>query len=95
MEYRDLRDFIDQLETLVEELGRDDSIRALVFTGEGDDNFSVGMNLKQLPEGVQRKGSPDALFDQRWKVIRAIETLGKPSVATLFGCARMRRLSLL
>lgn len=78
-------DFIDQLEALLEELKTDDSVRALVFTGEGENNFSVGMNLKQLPEGVQRKGSPDALFDQRWRVISAIENMGKPSVATMFG----------
>jgi enoyl-CoA hydratase/carnithine racemase len=77
--------FIDQLEATLEELGKDDSIRALVITAEGKDNFSVGMNLKQLPEGIEAKGGMDGLFDQRWRVIRALETLGKPSVATLFG----------
>ena len=78
-------EFVDQMEEVVAELGADDSVRALVITGAGEDNFSVGMNLKQLPEGIQKMGSPDALFDQRWRLISAIENLGKPSVATLFG----------
>ena len=78
-------DFMDALEQLVEELAGDDSVRALVFTASGDSNFPVGMDLKQLPAGVERKGSVDALLDQRLRVIARIEQMGKPSVATLFG----------
>jgi enoyl-CoA hydratase len=78
-------DFIDQFEELVNEIAADDGIRAVVLTGEGLDNFSVGMNLKQLPEGIERMGSPDALFDQRLRVISTIETMGKPWIVTLFG----------
>ncbi|MDC0088967.1 enoyl-CoA hydratase/isomerase family protein, partial [Porticoccaceae bacterium] len=44
-------EFIDQLEALVDKIAADDSIRAVVLTAQGLDNFSVGMNLKQLPEG--------------------------------------------
>ena len=78
-------DFIDQLEELVTEIAADDGIRAVVLTGEGLTNFSVGMNLKQLPEGIERMGSPDALFDQRLRLISAIENMGKPWIVTLFG----------
>ena len=78
-------EFIDRLEEVVAEIAADDSIRAWVLTGAGDTNFSVGMNLKQLPLGIAKMGSPAAVFDQRLRVIRAIETMGKPSVATLFG----------
>ena len=78
-------DFIDQMEELVSEVAADDSIRAVVLTGEGTDNFSVGMNLKQLPEGIERAGGPDGLFDQRLRVIAAIENMGKPWIATMFG----------
>lgn len=77
--------FVDRLETVVNEIADDDSIRAVVLTAEGLDNFSVGMNLKQLPEGIARKGSVDALLDQRLRVIAAIENMHKPWVATLFG----------
>jgi len=78
-------EFMDALETLVGEIANDDEIRAVVLTAEGEDNFSVGMNLKQIPEGIQRMGSMNAVLDQRLRVIAAIETMGKPWVATLFG----------
>ena len=77
--------FMDELETLIPSIGGDDDIRALVFTAEGDKNFSVGMDLKQLPELADRMGGPNAVLDQRLRVLAAIENLGKPSVATLFG----------
>lgn len=77
--------FMDGLEQLVESLAHDDPIRAVVITGEGDQNFSVGMDLKELPRGIREKGSADALFDQRLRVLSAIENMGKPWVATLFG----------
>ena len=78
-------DFVDRLEVLVGEIAADDSIRAVVLTGQGQDNCSVGMNLKQLADGVQRMGSIDKLLDQRLRVIAAIEMMHKPWIATLFG----------
>lgn len=78
-------DYVDRFEEVVEDIADDDSIRAFVVTAEGSTNFSVGMNLKQLPEGVGRAGGIDEFFDQRLRLISRIETMGKPSVATLFG----------
>lgn len=78
-------DFMDSLEEMVTKIEKDNSIRAVVLTADGLDNFSVGMNLKQFSEGVKRKGSSDALFDQRLKVIEAIETMQKPWIVTMFG----------
>ena len=78
-------DFMDSLEETVTKIEKDDSIRAVVLTADGLDNFSVGMNLKQFSEGVARKGSSDALFDQRLKIIAAIETMKKPWIVTMFG----------
>lgn len=78
-------EYVDMFSEVVDDIAADDSIRAFVVTAEGTTNFSVGMNLKQLPEGVKRAGSVDAFFDQRLDLIRRIETMGKPSVATLFG----------
>lgn len=78
-------DYMDELEAAVEELAADSSIRALVFTGAGDEHFSVGMDLKQLPAGVKRKGSIEAVFDQRLRVLAAIENMEKPSIALLYG----------
>ena len=78
-------DFMDSLEETVTKIEKDDSIRAVVLSADGLDNFSVGMNLKQFSEGVEKKGSSDALFDQRLKVIAAIETMQKPWIVTMFG----------
>ncbi|HAK51516.1 MAG TPA: crotonase, partial [Gammaproteobacteria bacterium] len=78
-------EFMDELEREVEDIASDKDVRAVVITAEGDRNFSVGMDLKQLPEGIERMGSAEAVFEQRYRVIRNIETMGKPWVATLFG----------
>jgi enoyl-CoA hydratase/carnithine racemase len=77
--------YVDQLEEVVADIADDDAIRAFVLTAEGTTNFSVGMNLKELGAGLAERGGPDAFFDQRLRVISRIETMGKPSVATLFG----------
>jgi enoyl-CoA hydratase len=77
--------FMDALETEVERIAKDSGVRAIVIRGAGAENFSVGMDLKQLPAGVARMGSIDAVFDQRLRVLRAIEELPKPVVAVLYG----------
>ncbi|MDH3706130.1 MAG: enoyl-CoA hydratase/isomerase family protein [Acidimicrobiia bacterium] len=78
-------DYVDRMQDVVADIAADDSIRAVVITAEGDTNFSVGMNLKQLPEVLERAGGVDPFFDQRLDLIASIEQMGKPSVATLFG----------
>ena len=78
-------DFMDALEVEVARLETDPSVRAVVIRGAGNENFSVGMDLKQLPEGVARKGSLAAVFDQRLRVLNAIEHLSKPVIAVLYG----------
>ena len=82
---RMMLEYIDALEEELPRLQDDERVRALVFTAEGLDHFSVGMNLKQFAEGAERKGGADGLLDQRLRVLNMIETLGKPSIATLFG----------
>jgi len=78
-------EFFDKLEKLVPKLSEDRNVRAIVITAEGEDNFSVGMDLKQIA-GVGRniKRIQDIL-DQRLRVLNAIEKMGKPVVVTLFG----------
>lgn len=76
--------YIDLLEQVIDDIALDDSVRAFVLTAEGTSNFSVGMNLKELGATMNERG-PDAFFDQRLAIISRIETMGKPSVATMFG----------
>jgi enoyl-CoA hydratase len=78
-------EFMDALEAEVERLATDASVRAVVIRGAGTENFSVGMDLKQLPEGVRRMGSVEAVFDQRLRVLDAVENLPKPVIAVLCG----------
>ena len=78
-------DFMDALELEIARVADDKSVRAVVIRGAGTENFSVGMDLKQLPEGVKRMGSVEAVFDQRLRVLAAIESLPKPVIAVLNG----------
>ena len=73
-------EFMDALEAEVERLAHDSSVRAVVIRGAGEENFSVGMDLKQLPQGIARMGSPGALFDQRLEILeRDRESRRSPS----------------
>lgn len=78
-------EFMDALETEIARIADDADVRAVVIRGSGSEHFSVGMNLKQLPEGVKRMGSSEAIFDQRLRVLSAIENLSKPVIALLYG----------
>jgi enoyl-CoA hydratase/carnithine racemase len=78
-------EFMDALEAEVARLAEDARVRAVVVRGAGEENFSVGMDLKQLPQGIERMGSIEAVFDQRLRVLDAIENLPKPVVAVLYG----------
>lgn len=78
-------EYMDALERAVDDAASDPEVRVLVFTAEGEKNFSVGMDLKQLGSGAAARGGPDAVFDQRLRVLAAIESMDKPSIATLFG----------
>ena len=78
-------DYMDALEAEVAAAADDPEVRVLVFTGAGEQNFSVGMDLKQLAGEAPKRGGPEAVFDQRLRVLAAIENMEKPSIATLFG----------
>jgi len=78
-------DFMDELERLLPKLEEDDGVGAVVIRGAGEEHFSVGMNLKQFGEGVERKGSFEGVLDQRLRVVARIERMPKPWIATLYG----------
>ena len=78
-------EYMDQLEQAVNDAANDPSVRVLVFTAAGNQNFSVGMDLKQLGRGAAERGGANVIFDQRLRVLATIENMDKPSIATLFG----------
>lgn len=77
--------YMDALESAIDHAQNTASVRAIVFTAEGTENFSVGMDLKQLRAEMDQRGGLDAILDQRQRVLGKIESLQKPTVATLFG----------
>jgi enoyl-CoA hydratase len=78
-------EYMDELEHAVVALRDDREARAVVVTSAGNENFSVGMDLKQLMSGAQARGGVEAVLDQRLRVLSAIENLDKPVIATMFG----------
>ena len=78
-------EYMDALEAAVNDAANDPEVRVLVLTAVGEKDFSVGMDLKQLQSGAAERGGPDAVFDQRLRVLATIESMDKPSIATLFG----------
>ncbi|MDG2335505.1 MAG: enoyl-CoA hydratase/isomerase family protein [Myxococcota bacterium] len=78
-------EYMDALEAAVMEAADDPEVRVLIFTAAGEKDFSVGMDLKQLQSGSAARGGAEAVFDQRLRVLAAIENMDKPSIATLFG----------
>ncbi len=77
--------YMDALEQAVVEAAADPQVRVLVFTADGLQNFSVGMDLKQLVREGDTRGGLDAVLDQRRRVLGMIEDMPKPSIATLYG----------
>lgn len=78
-------ELFDELEVLVPKLSVDRSVRAILITAEGEENFSVGMDLKQLSSVGNNSKRLQDILDQRLRVLSAIENIRKPVVVTLFG----------
>ena len=75
---------IDALEKVVDEIEQDQSVRAVILRGAGNENFSVGADIREFGaaaagQGVQR------FIEQRLRVIRSIETMSKPVVCAIRG----------
>ena len=57
--------FINAVEPVVKQIANDGGIRGVVFTAEGSENLSVGMNLKQLFPAINEMGAAGSLFKGR------------------------------
>lgn len=78
------RDMLQRLHEVFAEIRQDQSIKAILLTGEGK-GFCAGADIKQLLPLNGQKGYAFARFGQR--VFRHLETLGKPSLAVIHGFA--------
>jgi enoyl-CoA hydratase/carnithine racemase len=75
---------IDMLERVIEQIDEDESIRAVVLRGSGDENFSVGADIREFGAAAAGRGVKD-FIDQRLRVIRRVERMSKPVVCAIRG----------
>jgi enoyl-CoA hydratase/carnithine racemase len=75
---------VDALETTVQEIDEDNAIRAVIVRGAGEENFSVGADIREFGAAAAGRGVKD-FIDQRLRVIRHIETMSKPVVCAIRG----------
>lgn len=75
---------VDALERSIDEIEQDESVRAVVLRGAGDENFSVGADIREFGAAAADRGV-QAFIEQRLRVIRNIETMSKPVVCAIRG----------
>lgn len=75
---------IDVLEQTVDEIERDERVRAVVLQGAGEENFSVGADIREFGAAAAERGV-QTFIEQRLRVIRSIETMSKPVVCAIRG----------
>jgi enoyl-CoA hydratase len=76
---------MDELAAAMEELGSDESVRAVVLTGAGEKSFVAGADINELAVQTPVGGREHARSGQR--VLDQIEQLGKPVIAAINGFA--------
>jgi enoyl-CoA hydratase len=74
---------VDALHGLLDELGRDDSVAALILTGAGDKAFAAGADIAQLRE----RRAADALKAINSGIFARIEEFPAPVIAAVRGYA--------
>ena len=75
---------IDALEKTVDEVEQDASVRAVILRGAGNENFSVGADIREFGAAAASQGVR-GFIEQRLRVIRSIETMSKPIVCAIRG----------
>ncbi len=74
---------VEALEQLLPELALDQSVRAIVISGAGGKNFSVGANLKEGQ--IAFETGPKKFIEQRISLFNFIEAMEKPVIAAIRG----------
>ena len=74
-----------ELGDCLDEVRRDDAIRALILTGAGEKAFVAGADINELAQRTAVDGRDFALYGQ--EIFHRLESLGKPSIAAINGFA--------
>lgn len=75
---------IDALESTIGQVDGDNEIRAVILRGSGEENFSVGADIREFGAAAGERGVK-AFIDQRLRVIRGLESMSKPVVCAIRG----------
>lgn len=86
------QEFMEQLENLVPQLAEDDAVKGIVITSGKKGAFIAGADLSMLlgMTEMAHTASPEELFKTQFrlnKILREIETCGKPVAAAINGLA--------
>src|SRR5579872_3868389 len=76
---------LEELGDCLDEVRRNEAIRAVILTGAGEKSFVAGADIKELAQRSAVDGKDQALHGQ--EVFHRLETLGKPSIAAINGFA--------
>ena len=77
---------LGELGDCLDEVRRDEGIRALILTGAGEKAFVAGADINELAQRTAVDGRDFALYGQ--KIFHRLESLGKPSIAAINGFAQ-------
>ncbi len=76
---------LKDLDALLDEIDKDDEVRVVVITAEGEKAFSAGMDLKTA---TTMKPEDSAVFtEQGQKLFQKLEKFSKPTIAAINGIA--------
>jgi enoyl-CoA hydratase len=78
-------DTIGELERAFEEIAGDDSVAVTIVTGAGEKAFVAGADISELTRHDPKSGR--AMADRGQRILRRLETMGKPSIAAVNGFA--------
>jgi acrylyl-CoA reductase (NADPH)/3-hydroxypropionyl-CoA dehydratase/3-hydroxypropionyl-CoA synthetase len=78
---------LDELNTVVEHLGRREDIKAVVLTGAGTQSFVAGADVRQLLEEMHKPQDVLPLCHKAAQVTRRLESMRKPVIAAINGVA--------
>ena len=73
------------LPAVVEDLVRDETVRAIVFRGAGEEAFASGADISEFAENRKDRKTAEAYNERTEEAYHAIETCPKPTVAMIYG----------
>lgn len=78
---------LDELNTVIEHLGRRQDIHAIVLTGAGTKSFVAGADIRQFLEEMHEPSDVLPLSNKAMQAMKRLENMTKPVIAAINGLA--------